>query len=575
MLNRLWLCLLLLVAVSQALAISEDGLGANTEARRAELLPAAGAAGYVVFPVSPMLKARPEQLPPGAPDEDIRLDAARGEAESLQLLVVPLRRDLREVEVSAAWQETTQPAPVLELERVQYIPVEHPTAEGFKRPGRYPDALFPLTPFAVPLGNAQAVWLTVRVPVETPPGEYRGGVRIAPRGARATELPLTVTVHHVALPVPGYLRSLVLVYDGVPWYKDKWPQALDRMFQRLLEERFTPTWLGVPWEGVFVQVEGKWTARWEAFDAAVDGWLKKGATTFWLPTEPFGVGLGLSNDPAVMAAAAAKFELLDQHLVAKGWEGRFYSYSFDEPPPDQVPTISRYCAFVREHAPHVMIPIVSAIHALEGTGTAWVPHIHELGIPDHAAFLARQRLQADELWMYTCVGTRWIKDPDTWRIDNYGASHRAVGWLLWKYGCQGYLYWNASLWKTGETLYDPLTNPAIVNDTKYPNGHCNGDGFLFYPDPKGQDMPYPSMRLALTRDGFEDYDLLRLLEERVRKVRSNFALHEQVGPEKLRAGLDRLNPDALIRSVEDYERDPAAYEKAHRELLETLDLLGQ
>jgi hypothetical protein len=60
--------------------------------------------------------------------------------------------------------------------------------------------------------------------------------------------------------------------------------------------------------------------------------------------------------------------------------------------------------------------------------------------------------------------------------------------------------------------FDPLHDPAIINDTNYPNGHCNGDGFLFYPDPEGKDLPYSSMRLEITRDAFEDYDLLTLLE---------------------------------------------------------------
>jgi hypothetical protein len=554
---------------------AEDGLVPNTAEKRAGLAAGAGEAGYAVLPVSPMLKVRPEQLPAEAPAPEVRLDAARGEAENRQLLVVPLRQDLAGVSVTASFDSAATPLPTPELERVCYVPVDHPTAVGFRQPGRYPDALFSLAPLEVKLGEAQAVWLTLRVPADTAPGEYRGRIRFAPTNAPAVELPLSVAVHAVTLPRPGKLRSLVLVYDGVPWYNERWGEACDSIFQRLLRERFTPTWLGLPWDGVFRQDPGRgWTADWQAFDAAAEAWIAKGATSFWLPTQPFGVGLELTQDPAVLAAAAAKLRLLDQHLVARHWEGLFYSYAFDEPPPDRVPAISRYCAFLREHAPHVMIPITSALRSLSGTGTAWVPHIHELDSPDHYAFLMRQRRHGDDIWMYTCMGTRWAKHPDNWRIDNYGASHRALGWSLWRHACQGYLYWNASFWKTGEgdkqVLYDPLTNPAIVNDTNYPDGHCNGDGFLFYPDPQGKDLPYPSIRLALTRDGFEDYDLLWLLEDRLRAVRSNSALHEKVGAARIAAGVEALNPEALVKAGGEYERDPEAYEARHRQLLQAI-----
>ncbi len=562
-----------LCMATAALAASEDGLVPNSPEVRAQL--PAGEAGYAILPLSPMLKLRPDQLPPAPPVEEVQLDAARGEAESLQVLLTPVNRDFLQVVVTAELRNQAGQVLPIELERLGYVPVAHPTAVGFKTPGRYPDPLFPLRPFDVPLGESGGVWLTVRVPVQAAVGEYRGEVRFAPANAPSRSLPLTLRVHDVTLPTPGYLRSLVLVYDGIPWYKDRWPEALESIFARLLKERFTPTWLGVPWDSVFRRdAGGHWQADWTAFDVAVEGWLAKGATTFWVPWEPFGVDLALSDDPAVLADAAAKLRLLDEHIVARGWQGRFYRYAFDEPSPDSIPAISRYCAFIRQHAPHLVIPMTSSLQGLQGTGTAWVPHIHELDSPAHTAFLARQRARGDEVWMYTCMGTRWSKHPDTWRIDNYGASHRAVGWVLWRFGCDAYLYWNATYWKTGsgesEKLYDLLADPVIINDTNYPDGHCNGDGFLFYPDPAGQDLPYPSVRLAITRDGFEDYDLLRLLEERVRAIRADPVLHERVGPERLSRALDLLTTEPLVMSAGEYEHDSLPYEQRHRQMLEIL-----
>lgn len=88
--------------------------------------------------------------------------------------------------------------------------------------------------------------------------------------------------------------------------------------------------------------------------------------------------------------------------------------------------------------------------------------------------------------------------------------------------------------------------------------------------PAGQDFPYPSLRLAVTRDGFEDYDLLRLLEERVRIIRADLALHDRLGPELLNRALGLLTTEPLVMSAGEYEHDPLPYEQRHREMLEVL-----
>lgn len=76
------------------------------------------------------------------------------------------------------------------------------------------------------------------------------------------------------------------------------------------------------------------------------------------------------------------------------------------------------------------------------------------------------------------------------------------------YGNTGILYWATDNW-TGVNC-----NPWVKTET-YPTG--NGDGSLLYP---GKDFkgPVASIRLKMLREGLEDYELLMLLGERLKRV---------------------------------------------------------
>jgi hypothetical protein len=563
-----------------ARALSEEALVANTPAAREALL-AAGTDGYLVQALPALVKARPEQLAPGSPALSLALHAARGEAESGQVLVTPLREGLRQVNAQAQLRGPDGAALAAELRLLGTVPVAHPTAVSFGVAGDYPDPLRPLRPFDVEVGKSQSLWLTVRVPPDAVPGEYTGAVTVAPSGREPAALPLTVTVYPVDLPALSFLKTVILLYDGIPFYGERWPEAYRFMNEELLRSRFSQMWLGGKWDGVFHRGDdGLWTATWDEFDADVTGWLARGRTTFLVPHDSvFKATLGIPDDAANQDEAARKLALLDAHLVARGWGERFYIYAFDEPAPDRVGAIARFCAFIRQHAPHLPVLMTAPHGTMLGTGNVWIPHIHELARPGYIGGMLRRVTAGEQFWTYTCMGTRWIKTPDSWRIDWYGTSHRALGWLLFQQGCQGYLYWNGSYWHTGSGTerrrFDPLHDPAIINDTNYPNGHCNGDGFLFYPDPEGKDLPYSSMRLEITRDAFEDYDLLTLLERQIVAIRSDPARLALCEPARLEAALAALATYPLVRAVDDFEKDAAAYDAAHLAVLRALAGLGR
>jgi hypothetical protein len=91
-------------------------------------------------------------------------------------------------------------------------------------------------------------------------------------------------------------------------------------------------------------------------------------------------------------------------------------------------------------------------------------------------------------------------------IDEPASEARAMGWLSFLYDTTGELYYNVT-----QCL-------SLAWTAQYYAGG-NGDGTLFYPgDPQrigGTDwIPLESMRLKLIRDGYEDYEYLKILANR-------------------------------------------------------------
>jgi hypothetical protein len=72
-------------------------------------------------------------------------------------------------------------------------------------------------------------------------------------------------------------------------------------------------------------------------------------------------------------------------------------------------------------------------------------------------------------------------------------------------------------------------------------GRYNGDGYLVYPGADG--VPYPSLRLAALRDGFEDYEYMWLLRQLVQKAETTGKHGAALGPAKQLLEMDELITD--------------------------------
>lgn len=111
-----------------------------------------------------------------------------------------------------------------------------------------------------------------------------------------------------------------------------------------------------------------------------------------------------------------------------------------------------------------------------------------------------------ELWTYYCV-SQWEKVPN--RFFNMPSSRcRVLGFILYKYRCQGFLHWGFNFWNSQYSLraLDPFQS------TDADGGFPSGDSFLVYP---GEKTPIDSLRHEVHREAMQDLRALELLEKSV------------------------------------------------------------
>jgi hypothetical protein len=250
------------------------------------------------------------------------------------------------------------------------------------------------------------------------------------------------------------------------------------------------------------------------------------------------------DDPRVEQFLAGFLGALNAHLEEKGWKSIYFQHILDEAHGPEPPYYKKFAEVVRRYLPG--IPTMDAVDAahmpeeLQENCDIWVP---QLGRFDDQMDLLRRRVDSGhEVWFYTCLvpNGRYLN-----RLLDYPLLKvRLLHWLNFRHNLVGFLHWGGNYW-TPEPMKD--TQPVInANTTLLPPG----DAFIMYPDRANKSV-LSSIRFEAMREGIEDYELLRLLKT------------------KNPAEANRL-AEAAIVSFTEYVRDPVAFRKLQRELLEAL-----
>jgi len=511
------------------------------------------------------------------------LAAARGEAESFQVAVIGAGdRPLTAQATDLAGVSGRIPAAQVRVRLVETVQVH----------GQWlPDPLLEAQPFVAPAHGPMVLWVTVRVPRSARPGGYSGRLDIAAGGAKAA-VPVRLHVWHYALPETTYLQSSFWLFRHTIRNCYGWPSVSFEQYRPYLDlaldARLAPIdsaeWHDQPYITVTRDRLGRYGFDWTQYDRYVSYCLAHGMADFnaadnhWFATffrdfEVRDLVTGLVSrvqlDPKsrdYQRLVVQYFRELHEHLAKKGWADRAYLQAWDEPgSADAWAEIQSIYSLAREGYPGLRTLITAAPPAADQPTPPigiWVPLT-----PGYDPAIAEQRrARGEEVWWYVCCGPTapWAN----FFIDEPAVDHRLLFWQTWKYRSQGLLYWGLNHWPA----YCARTMAPVPPEQRWPavpwdDGGRNGDGYFIYPGPDG---PLPSLRLEVMRDGVEDYDSFRMLDEFV-------ARYGREAPPTLVAQARELLavPDDIVRSMTDYSKDPDAVLQTRRQLGSVLSALSQ
>jgi hypothetical protein len=481
------------------------------------------------------------------------LQAARNEFESFQV-VIGAHRGLRGVEVSTEGPlRGPDGAEIAARNLTIYREAAYrvggpgkPPSDAEGGPGLWPDALIPerdyyygerrdAFPVDVAAGATAVAWVDILVPEAQPSGSYSGAILVRNSSGVLARVPVEVEVLDFEIPSTSSLRSaffadpfeICRAFTGSPACPPSDPATWARreLFVRAgLENRISIS-NGFPQPATPVEKQ--------LFDRYAAPLIDGGDPELRLP------GARLSSLDASTSCATDSTCLGAWRQAARrhGFGDRFFAYLCDEPAYD--PAAWAGCAATARQAdsiwPGVPKLLTASIQSAERAGggrsgalgytNLLVAPIYQIaagGRSLRGSYDSFLRQPGRELWLYTsCLSfscnAEGADDPvyagwPGYAIDEPASQSRAMGWLAFEYRASGELYY-----ETAKSL------PHAWQNQYFEGG--NGDGNLFYPGlPQGgpgvpaiggsREIPIESIRLKRIRDGREDYEYLRLLEQR-------------------------------------------------------------
>ena len=532
-----------------------------------------------------------EAPPPGKPTW--RLSMARGERESVQLLITAGGSDLNSVTVKDAGGRRDEFT--VELSLVAYVKTaigdRRPWAksEGVGKVGWWPDPLLPNRPFDVAAGETQPVWVTVFARPGAPAGVHEAKLRVDLGRSGKREMAYQVRVFDVDLPAEQKLRNAAFMPPGnlsahykpaggiagpeflalyKKWVRKAFSQHLGPTFDMLmgwnqgaLRTNTTAGPLGPTAEMLLGRKDshlswpvlggpGHYDFRVvdELLDIGREYGLRQFAIAMFDREETWE-----QHSEKMKADMASLLRAYSAHLRSKGMLDAAYVYNSDEPPEKHWDTIRNNYSFVKSVVPELKVWLClnqpKAVRGLQGSTDIWDVYIRQF---ERSGVEQRRRAGEQVIWA-VCV---WPHEHPNLFIEYPAVDARIIGWLTYRYGISGFEYWGLNQWgeNTGQrdwANFERGGTRTTWQRTKWPWG----DGWLMYPGERGE--PLSSVRFDNVRDGFEDAELLLLLASR--------------GD---RAAADRI-ARSVAGSITGYARDPREFEKARLALLEALAARGK
>lgn len=530
--------------------------------------------------VDSLVKVFQDDEPSSFPSAEARILVPRNGHGSLQLCVRPTQ-SLEEFEASLQWEDMEPVGIDLQLRAVGYVPVESNTPDTPQEelirtaPDLFPDPLFNEIPSELEADQTVSLWITVAVDNDVAQGEYDAVATISGDGIGLQTLPFTISVVPARVPQVQTLSVTNWFYldeDRMADFyelhhsEDYWT-LLANLARVMAEHRQNVILTPVSSLTEVTVREGQFE-----FDfSRLDRWIEIFKTAGFLGPVEGGhlltrekgyfsdvvapVYVAENNEavprrlPPDDTRARAYFDAflpaLYSHIQERGWKGTYYQHILDEPHDDETEVYEQYGQLVQKWMPG--IKTVDAVDLEENDGFLdryldyWVP---VLGSFDEQLDVLASHTDRDGkgTWYYTCITPRghYLN-----RFIDYSLLKvQLLHWFNYRHGLTGYLHWGGNYWS--DQPFEQVQ--PVINDgrTLLPAG----DSAIVYPDRDNLSV-LSSIRLEIMREGIEDYELFRVLEEN--------------------------NPDAVanlakqaIPNINDYVREVGEFRNLRRQLLESV-----
>jgi len=454
----------------------------------------------------------------GVAEAAVDLSLARNETEAIQLVLRPqCDGGVGEVSVAVGELNGSNGAKITAenvfWSSVFYVPANEGPAEGL------PDGLPGPKPFKADRQWQYPIWLEVTAPAGTPPGNYTAPVTVKTEQGNF-EVELRVHVWDFEIPVKQHLRTSTTIYGPWGWRKDisKWYGDLSwdefiygwrpGIVELLGKHRLCPSSLAhlpLKWDKEAKKVVLGDTSK---FEELAEKYLALGhhfdgmPVPYFFPRDGF---LGAKKgSPEYLPRITEAYRVGAEYLDSKGWLDECYVYCVDEVVCKKYAKtwdfdlLNRVFDAIRAAHPKIRLFGAETPSPVLRCLDVWCTNINGFD-PD---VLAEQHALGNQVWWYN-----GYKDPRPgMRVAARAVDHRVIPWLNWKLGIDGYLIWTVNRWKN---------NPW---ETPNPGKSVAGDHYLLFPNPDG--TVSRSIRLAILRDGLEDYEYHWLLDQLAAKLRA-------------------------------------------------------
>lgn len=525
-------------------------------------------ATFLTAAVSPLRKifreARDFDLPFRA---SYKISAAGNESEAFQIAVLPLSGQLDNVHLEIG-DLVLKNNPEIKISRdnlvwnvVDYIRTAESWSPGDRIGWWWPDILAPAKTVSVAPGTIQPFWVTVNVPADAPAGVYEGIITVrAGENDPPQDVKLSLRKYDFSLPVTSKLYTM-FNFCPATWQKWYHPEAentgkLSReenymIYDFLLDRRITP-----------IDYYGK--ANWPAPED-LQYIADRGANVIAVAN----AGAGWDYQEQLK-----HLDEYDQRYQAwknlKNFNGLPVIYGCDEMDivckEEPEPLIKEIFKPYQDRYPEALVTSANPYNPAHiGTFDIWVPTTYQL---DDYTPIKRRAMAGDHVFAYVCLGPG--KPYSNFFVDFPAMDCRILFWEYYRSGLSGILYYALNLYILDPAFGKPDA-PRWPDAPWHTVTFTNGDGYLIYPGPDGK--PWSSIRLEVIRNGIEDFDYLKLLEELTNRAALNPALCNTPVVTKARELLEI--PPEISSDWEHRTKDYSLLESYRNQVAESIELLSR